>query len=170
MSAALSLCWLIGFAFTWMSKWLLAASILGADMVRDVLQAVSIRSGMEEAGASRIDLVLEAWWLNLSRLIPWLPQTSWPSARLGAALAFSALSLVVIALAAVLVNASVKRSGTEAMRRRLPILAVAAIPLLWYALLPQHSVVHFWFTYRALSGTVFVVIAVLLAPLDRESA
>lgn len=38
---------------------------------------------------------------------------------------------------------------------------VALLPFVWYVLLPQHSSVHCWFTYRNMAVSVFAVLSYL---------
>ena len=44
----------------------------------------------------------------------------------------------------------------------IPYIIIAICPLLWYFMATNHSHIHFWFTYRELSITIFSMIVMLI--------
>ena len=47
-------------------------------------------------------------------------------------------------------------------RDYIPFLLIAALPHVWYLIFSNHSMVHFWFTYRAQAVSVFAVLCGML--------
>ena len=122
-----ALLWAVGYGGTWVSKWLLASALTSYPVVHDAIR----QSGVRAAGGddfSRWDACLR----NMD-LITWK---------------YVALVVIVLAVLAVL---AFNRKG---LKTALPCLVVALAPWVWYAVLANHSYLHYWFTYRLLALTL----------------
>ncbi|MFR2300336.1 MAG: hypothetical protein ACLS6P_08785, partial [Clostridium paraputrificum] len=49
---------------------------------------------------------------------------------------------------------------------KIPILLVAAYPIIWFIVLSNHSDIHYWFTYRSLMISLYSIISLLLCFID----
>lgn len=113
--------WVGCFALTWFTKWLLATLMLDYNVIQDGLKTVLYRSGNDQ-DASRWDAIHQ----NIS-MVPW--------------------KMFCFTLIAFVICAAI-RFKTPRWQNILLYLVVAAAPYLWYAVLSNHSHIHFWFTYR----------------------
>lgn len=143
--------WLLGYGAMWAGKWLILTAFGDAEAVKSALTIAFFRSSMtDEAGYafSYFDVLK----LNLSHLV---------SPAGVAALAYILLILLL----------GLKSPGPETRRigepgRWLSLLLLAAVPLLWYKLMGNHSYVHHWFTYREMAVSAFALLSVLPMPLS----
>jgi hypothetical protein len=156
-SVASAVSWIIGYGWMWFTKWVLAAAIYGYDEVRRTIGAnVSNRLDGEYVDIEKG--VFATTRLNVSQ---W-----WAQPLSGAVLA--AIVAVVIATWARRIR---NDSGDDRRVLDRLILALAAvIPIVWYETLRNHSQVHFWFTYRAVSVVIGIVAAAAVARMVGRSA
>lgn len=135
--------WAFGYGGMWSGKWLAASLITGNSVMRDAVEQAQYRSGGEVTAAE--GGVSATFGAVLGR-------------NLGV-LANPAAAILVLALLGMLVwLLATKRCRFALERASLPSLAVAfAVPLVWYFLLRNHSLVHCWMTYRNLSAAVFAL-------------
>lgn len=139
--------WGVGYAGMWVLKWGLAAAVLGEDVMPYVAEHIAERSignldGPEDAN------ILAAVWKNISCLFPF----GYGEAGLIAA--------IVLMLGAAYVCFVYRRKG--AVRSNIIIYAViGAIPLLRYAVLMNHAFLHYFFSYRALAGTMLALCLII---------
>lgn len=131
----LSACWLAGYVSLWVSKCLLAQVLTDYDILGSFLRALGVRSF---AGTG-----------NLLRSAAELLGTH------GVLLLAAALLALLLLLVPVGVSCWRRASRSPRLRRNAWLLAVALIPVCWYLLTLQHSIVHYWFTWRSLAVTFF---------------
>ncbi len=126
--------WIAGLAFTWMAKWVIAGFTIGfGTMISSVRNQIQIRvRGGHELVASTFG---EAIRLNVGY---WLLR---PMGRLvvGAGLVL-AVWLVIRGL----------RRKTLDHPSLWMVTGASLIPLVWFELLPNHTQIHFWITYKSL--------------------
>ncbi len=139
--------WIVGWVWTWVSKWAMAVVVLGFDAVRDNVggaiddRVAGERTYIDLAPFNAIKTNVEVWWQH-----PLTPPV-----------------LVAIALASV-VLARRQAFGTTWLTRMV-IAAPAVIPLVWFEVLRNHSLVHPGFVYRSLGVTAgLIAVARLVAP------
>ena len=145
--------WIVGWAWTWVCKWAVAAVVLGFDRVRDSIgEAVDDRLAGERG---YIDLApFKAIELNVET---WLEHPLTPSV------------LVVIVVATVVTWRSAAHRSV--WRSRLIIASPALLPLLWFEVLRNHSLVHVLFVYRSLGVSAGIVaVALLVGPESLRAA
>lgn len=133
----LSLMWLGGYASIWISKWVLASVITGSDIIGDAMANARIRtvgSSTSEEGATTVSILLTVWQ------------------RLSTKPVFLS---VIIALAALVAAYWRGRQPSRVIRDNAWLLLVAIMPLIWSAILMQHTYIHFFFTWRI--GLVTIV-------------
>ena len=136
--------WFLGYAGTWVAKWVLSAAVLGFDAVRDnVVGMVEFRLSGSHAEVS------QAFGAAIGKNVTmWVSQAASVKAVIAACLAICAVCLLIIA------------------RRRLADLlylglfvVVAGLPVVWYAAVSNHSQIHAWFTFRSLPASLAVLTA-----------
>ena len=136
--------WIVGWVWTWVSKWVIAAAILGVDRVRDSIggaiddRLVGERDYIDLALFNAIELNVETWLDH-----PLTP-----------------LVLLAIAVAGVVTWRSAAHRSV--WRSRLIIAAPALLPLVWFEVLRNHSLVHVLFVYRSLGVSAGIVAVALL--------
>lgn len=137
--------WIIGWAWTWISKWIIAAVVLGLDRVR-----TSIGDAVDDRLAGERDYIdlapFNAVRVNVEL---WLDHPLTPPV------------LIAIAVAAVIRWRRPEHRAT--WRTRVIVGAPALIPFVWFEVLRNHSLVHPGFVYRSLGVSAGVVaLAVLI--------
>ncbi len=148
-TAAAAVGWIIGFAWIWVSKWVVASFVVGYSTVRNVVRyQAEERLGGDAAGMgdSRLAGFRSAWgeWLN-EPLIPLL------------------VPLLIVAAAMVMWQ---RRDLATTWQRRLLLGAPAAIPFGWHLAMRQHTFVHGWFTYRSFAMAFGIVLLAATARLS----
>jgi hypothetical protein len=145
--ALVAAAWITGWVWTWVSKWVIAAAVLGIDRVRDsVGDAVDERLAGEREYLdlslfSSIELNVETWLRH-----PLTPAV-----------------LVAVAIGTLLTRRSA--GHWQVWRTRLIVAAPALLPLLWFEVLRNHSLVHVLFVHRSLGVSAGIVaLALLVGP------
>lgn len=152
--------WLMSYAGMFAVKWGLVYFVAGKDAFLNALQSAAYRiDGVATAGETTFNLsqkIMIALSQNISCLLPTTKQ-------------LTAISNVGILVAAFLVLAVVlylfRGERLDGAFIAL-MLTVACIPYLRYAVLLNHSTMHYFFTYRAQAATVMAYIAILAYQLN----
>ena len=132
--AALAAVWIVAYGLMWMAKWVFTAAATDYNIFADVWISAMRRTG----GVNELQGTLAGLSRAASQYAPML---------IGAA-------VLVIAL----VGAVVARHRRDAaLRSGAWLLCVAAAQLVWMAALFNHTVLHYWFTYRALAPVTFAL-------------
>lgn len=140
-----SVSWGMGYALTWIIKWLIGMAVLGMSHFWLTMSVIQYRlEGNEEDPLDRIGTIrknLKAW-LNVQDdgIITW------------------SKVVLLILLAALILAVWKKLKDLKTVGGYLPILAVAAYPYIWYLVMSNHSQIHFWYTYRAQIVTLFGIL------------
>lgn len=149
--------WCLGYAGMWAGKWVVASLLTGENTFANGLAAVLGRTswnayeGGHNGAISLIDIYKrQIWplWENTGFVI----------------LAASAVAVLFVR--------GMRRGGIPALLRMpalLPLAGTAIAPFVWYAVASNHSFVHFWFTFRALSVSVFAGSCLLIRWSDGPS-
>ena len=115
-----SVSWFLGFALTWVTKWLLGTIVMKENIFLDAWGQSVYR--LEAEDFTRLDAISQ----NLGML-------NYP-------LIIIALSLILIAIII-----SFNKNGWE---KAVLFVIVGLMPYCWYFVLSNHSYQHWWFTYR----------------------
>ena len=155
--------WAFGYVGAWVSKWAIASVALGDDVFRTAITLAARQfDGVSVSGEwlGRADALL---W-NGAMLVPafGLNQSislQWP-------VVFRVSAILLVALAA-LCWAILRHPRAERLANGWPgLLLVSLAPYAWYVLLHEHSLIHFWFTYRLQAVTIFVLLFVAFRAID----
>jgi hypothetical protein len=150
---ATSVGWIAGSVWLWAAKWLVASLVLGFGTVLDVVRFQTeerLAGDADGLGDSQFDGLRQAWG-------QW-----WDNPLTG---------LVVAAL--LVVTAVVvwrRRDLGETWPRRLIVAVPAVIPLVWHAVMRQHTFVHGWFTHRSLAVAFGILLLALTARVPSGSS
>lgn len=142
-----TLLWTLGYAGMWMTKWLMAAVVLGENVMPYVAGHIQQRIG-GHIGMGLMQAVWEAVLRNVTCLFP---------AGYGAAGWFAAMALVLFAsyIGYVYHKKQIRKD------RVLLYLAVGLIPYIRYMVFHNHSYLHCFFTYRAQLATIVALVMIL---------
>ena len=141
-----SVSWGFGYAAMWLSKWVICDIITGSNTVTNAINQVverTVTNAYEETGimsdnvAAVIGYNLEAFRDPLS---------------------VSVFALAVTGFVLYVVFGRKKIKPDE--RTLVPLMLIALFPFVWYAVLSNHSAIHFWMTYRNLGVPIFAVSAI----------
>ncbi len=148
--AGRSAAWGCGYSATFAFKWVLGTLVTGKDIVADALYQVGFRINGSGDSVFTIPEVLHK---NLRGIL---------SPRLEAFLPLIGGLILLALIAALLLD----RPARARFARALPMLLVAAFPYAWYAVLRNHSGIHYWFTFRAQMITVMALACAVLFVVD----
>ena len=142
--------WAGGYLLTFAAKWAAASAALGHSVTGTALEAAGVRvNGSAEGISSPAEMLMQAWGANLSRLVPTAERVS----------ILGVLCWIgLFALACVLLY----RSNTRT--HNLPrgaMLLIAAVPFVRFSVLMNHSVMHDFFTYRALMASIMAILGLM---------
>ena len=135
--------WAFGYGGMWSGKWLAASLITGTNALSDAMEQIQYRSGgivtAAEGGAEA------TFGAVVSR-------------NLGVFINPAAV-LILLALLGVLVWLLLTKRCRFAPEKSsfLSLLIVFAVPFIWYFLVRNHSMVHYWMTHRNLAAAAFAL-------------
>lgn len=121
-----SVIWVSGYALTWMSKWFLFDLLFNGEMVKIGFEQILHRTQRVNEYSSRT--VFET---------------------IAIVLRINILYLYVSMLAGMIFR--VKFNGKKHLKESLCFLLPAVMPLAWYLVLGNHTIIHLFFTYRHMS-------------------
>ncbi len=146
------LAWCLGYVIFWAMKWLLVYLVYGMDEVKQILQVVGNRMSSDVQTVAPnsqggLFIRLQAITRNLA-VYKYLPY--------GLFLLFAMVLQVVITYVQYNRQDFEKRKRTcMKLQEVLPTLGMTLSPFLWYFVISNHSYIHYWFTYRLLTVSVF---------------
>lgn len=150
-------CWLCGYMFTWMSKWVISAVVLRTHVMTNVGESISQRSVGKIEKVSFGEQLKGALLLNVRNLLPFRI-TKGPAGTIIMVLAILCLLLAVWFV--------YRKKKIEEVT--LIFLLIAWIPYVRYLVMSNHSYAHDWFTFRAQLSTVMAVLLALIVNLDKD--
>jgi hypothetical protein len=133
--------WLTGYALCWSTKWLLAISVVGAD-ISQILDVVKFRLG-GPFGTSEVTWTeshINVLWQNRNGII------------------FTIACVIASLVPLVRFLKSVKRQRSDLIS----FVFICALPFVWFAALSNHTIVHAWFASAGLYITFAMVFSLLL--------
>ena len=139
-----SICWLVGYAGMWSGKWVMAALLTEANIFSDVYEQVKFR--LEGGIPGRDDIEVIPSKSVLINLDIFYHNTS--------TLACGVAVLFVIAF--IIYRQRYKFKLQKSLI--IPLLWVSIYPVIWCAILRNHSVEHAWFTFKLFSVTALAVL------------
>lgn len=133
--------WFVGYVGMWVCKWLLGSAMVFQNILQVGMDKVVERSVLNEELVSGFLLNLRSGvTVNLKAFLR-TPVT--------------VLFLLEMAVCCVLWCIGRKHTFAQSLRIWLPFLILAILPVGWYLAAANHSLIHYWFTNKALAVSVF---------------
>ena len=134
-----STAWALGYGGMWAGKWVVASAFTDQNVILDALRNISGRTS-STAGEETVDIFSVLWrnaqtYVNVQTLF---------------------LLLVLAALLGYLVTVKKFRLRLSASTL-VPLVLCALYPVVWYAVLRNHSMIHAYMTHRDLAVTVMAL-------------
>ncbi|MFK7916577.1 MAG: hypothetical protein AB8G14_00750 [Ilumatobacter sp.] len=140
-----SAAWIAGWVWTWVAKWAIAMLVLGYSEVR-----ANVGGAVEDRVAGERDYIDLSWFnsidLNIER---WMSHPLTPP--------------VLIAIVVVSALVARRQEFASTWATRLLIASPAVLPLIWFEVMRNHSLVHA-FVFRSLGVTAGLVAVALIVP------
>ena len=135
-----SLSWLIGYAGIWIMKWILAYILIGYDIDKAIHQ-VAVRTSTTYGD-------FDMSFMGIARFL----------------FARTKLLITIAACLAIflLLNIWMYIKNKIAFKRDYYLLLIALLPVVWFILIRNHSVIHCWFVWRLAVISVFAYSLFLL--------
>jgi hypothetical protein len=149
------LVWLVGYALTWISKWVLADGLYNFHVISNGVNQVIYRIGgtySAAEGGKQASRFL-AFSYNLKMLFAPFDKTK-----------VMVLGCIII-IGWLVIKHYYRRTAINTNFVR-SILFIAVLPWIWYICIPNHSQLHAWFTYRSQAYAVAGFIYVMLYYID----
>ncbi len=145
--------WGFGYFFMWVSKWILGSCLTHSDIISNALKSAKYRTS--PAWGTRLFTRFEAIKSNCNVLFREPIIYIW-------------LLFLIISVIYMLAHRCFVR--TDKYPLVLSLLIITTFPFLWYCVLPNHSYIHPFFTFRNLSITVFAFSCCVAAFLSKQSS
>lgn len=127
-----SIIWLIGYSITWLSKWIIYDVIYKEGLIKSAIHQVIYRT---KNSNSNTDVTIQDVLVTL----------------IGKNLryAIEALNVEILVIFVMIKRYKIKlKPASEYIKENIPIIIISAMPLVWYIVLTNHTVLHLRFTYR----------------------
>lgn len=138
----LSIIWGIGYLGMWASKWIISSILLRENLISNALSKILERTSDKNIHGTftKIDVLK----INLEMIIT-VPNVL-----------MNILNFIYI------IYKSIKAKIWNRKKQYLkiiPFCIIAVMPFAWYILASNHSMIHYWFTYRSLAVTIFAMLS-----------
>lgn len=143
----------IAYAGMWASKWAIASCVLGENVFAESFEKMAFRSS--SSYTSSTGSIVEFGYSDVLRAL--LAQFVSPAGLL-------AIGVAVIALIdwiRTIIVTGAEGDSPRLLPGILPWMILALVPLLWVAVLKNHTYIHVWMTYRLLCLVLFVFLCAI---------
>ena len=150
-----SITWCLGYGLLWGSKWVVGSLILGRDIVSDSFNQMLFRTGVTNMGFG-VTAPLEDWFgtdINAYNSIAIQLKTLYPGMKIW---------MLVLTAIVLLVLLAVQKLRGLSCAVPIALLAIALMPYVWFAVASNHSIIHYYFTYRLQAASLFGLLAYLV--------
>lgn len=132
--------WACGYVGMWIGKWIIGTLVVGENLFTDAVSSVKLRTS---DSTDYMDLsIIDVIGRNMDIL----------NNSYGKMIVIAGLVVVVIAL---VVTAALRK--TIDYKKISLLIMLSLLPIVWYCGTANHSYIHYWYTFRDLSVTVFAV-------------
>lgn len=142
-----SVVWCLGYGGMWAGKWLISYFLTGNNTVMDGINALKYRSSSNDIENSFFGITK----LNLIGLIN------------------KPLVIVVIIMIIIIVILMVYKKYVFSYKfnNNIPLVIIGCYPFVWYAVIRNHSAIHYWMTFRNLSITIIAFACIIIYGIRR---
>lgn len=149
--------WGASYLATFLSKWTLASLVLGENKFTAAISAAGVRiNGETDSDYTPMEVFFRAPAANISTMMGGEEVIAWRSVVIFLIITAIAVSLIYI----------LKRKEDKTFLAIMSLLA--AMPIVRFFVLSNHSYLHEYFTYRALAVTVFALISMIYVVTSKE--
>lgn len=150
----INISWFAGYIMLWLSKWVIAILLFPGAM-RNIIGAVLYRTSSTVVASQKISRlagllanIREFYKLNLPVL---------------------ALGLILFAVMSVITFYIIRRyKAVYSFPMAFALIGFFALPAIWQIVTANHAFIHFWCTFRTLSGSFFAILLLPYIPLRKE--
>lgn len=138
-----SMAWCFGYGGMWSGKWIMSFLLTGENTLQDAFAQIAVRAGAEVSESSVVNTV--SVWEVIEKNLSVYGMTA------------KLLLIVVILLGVVFPVLFRKYRFRFSACTILPLLLIALYPFVWYTVIRNHSMIHYWMTHRNLAVTILAL-------------
>jgi len=131
--------WFLGYSILWILKWLIGTLFFGFTFIEEAFLNVENRLGFISSF-----YLSDVLYMNIQEFISYK-------------INFFTVLLTILFLIIFYI-----KNFKNKLKITLPFLLIAIIPFVWYMVLKNHSIIHYWMTYRLLCITNFSILTGIL--------
>lgn len=163
------LVWALGYGLTWLGKIVLARVIVGRDELELALSSFSSRMSRELPAVTmeKLSAGFKAYFpaLSIDQIPLWGVSLGLVSMqifnRVFIAITFSLICIFIVLYIFF-------RKKKEERKIGYALLIVAAIPIIWFIVAVNPTIIHYYFQYRGIGVTIFALLSAMLITIDFE--
>jgi len=143
--------WAVGYIGMWAGKWLLGSLVIGGNVLSAATEALTERSSLTGVqGDNPILNLYVSLMVNVKSFIT-TPVTL-----------LMAVAVIVLLVLLIRTMRKHKPAFVDLVRGLFPFVVLACLPLVWYLATTNHSIIHYWFTNKALIVSVLAAMCALV--------
>jgi hypothetical protein len=135
-----TLSWGFGYVGMWASKWAVGSILLKRNLFEDAILQIKYRSSSEEF--NRFNAILKNFKIYNYTV-------------------YKLIFTIIILYYLIRIIKLLKKLKIKYIKKIIPFLIIAVMPMVWYFLASNHSSIHYWFTFRALIIFFFAIMSAL---------
>ena len=147
----IGIAWTMGYGLTWGLKWIITEVFFNRPLISQAMIQISYRSGNSNISlASLIDRSLTFLSKPVETAVLWI--------------------CIIYLLVMICINFKKKINFKDNIKKCIPFAIIFFFPIIWYAVVKQHSYVHIFFTYRILVVSIIslMIVASKIFEKDKE--
>lgn len=149
-----TLCWGLGYASIWMTKWVLVSALTDYNMIADAVSQALLRMGIGSGnGVSPAEEQGNVLFERIAHTFFDLPSNP-------------TMLLILFILGIVCGIFFLLPKKEHAYKNNIAYILIALIPIVWYVMLGNHTGIHWRFTHRSLAVTIFAGLLFLMNAID----
>ena len=154
-SIFVAICWGVGYLGMWVGKWTIGSLILGRELFSKAINQLLFRTAISGEQYERIDVINN----NFESFF------NTPATTLF--LIYIAIMITLIVVCCMNQKKNHNIGWRDMLKMVWPFLVVAALPVVWFLLVSNHSYHHYWFTNKICAVTVFACMCALVRMYQR---
>ncbi|WP_363670284.1 glycosyltransferase [uncultured Parabacteroides sp.] len=149
-----ALCWGLGYASIWMTKWILVSALTDYNMIADAVSQAFLRMGIGSGNGVNPEVEQgNVLFERVGQTFANLPSNP-------------TMLLILFFLGGVCGIFFLLPKKEHAYKNNIAYILIALIPIVWYAMLGNHTGIHWRFTHRSLAVTMFAGLLFLMNAID----
>lgn len=149
-----ALCWGLGYASIWMTKWVLVSALTDYNMIADAVSQAFLRMGIGSGNGVNPEVEQgNVLFERIGQTFADLPSDP-------------TMLLILFFLGVVCGIFFLLPKKEHAYKNNIAYILIALIPIVWYVMLGNHTGIHWRFTHRSLAVTIFAGLLFLMNAID----